>query len=187
MKKDVPYREIPSVTSLSPEECIERLQNLIEFGIRVVIHKKNEDEYHFEADMWEDNQIKGRAEGTLKRWEGTSTRLKLDMKLTESQKRRTTFLRWQIPFIALMFSAGLIVVLGLDFNNAAILTGIIFLLSLVPGPVIKSLWSSKESNDLVWILGNTLNGKPLLPSARIRSVEEIGLDEYLNAVKSKKS
>jgi hypothetical protein len=178
------YRELPSVTTLSPEECIERLQKLGEYGIRVNAKRENERLYLFDAEQWQNNCLTAAANGGLTRWEGTSTHIQLGQKLTHKQQQRINRLRWIIPLLMVILGVTTGILSGIDARSTVILAGILFLLALIPGVFLKQLWVSHESDDLLWILANALNGKPLSPEAQVRSLEEIGLQDELKRMKS---
>lgn len=75
------------VSALPLEECIYRLQTLDTEDIQLQFKTKSIDSISFQAKLLEQGVVRAEGIGTLRRWEGTLTRVDCDVKVREGVMR----------------------------------------------------------------------------------------------------
>lgn len=75
------------VSALPLEECIYRLQTLDTEDIQLQFKTKSIDSISFQAKLLERGVVRAEGIGTLRRWEGTLTRVDCDVKVREGVMR----------------------------------------------------------------------------------------------------
>lgn len=71
------------VTSLPIEYCVSQLQNLNDADIQVTIDSAGHQSVAFTAQLLERGIVRATGKGTLRRWEGTLTRVDCDVEVHE--------------------------------------------------------------------------------------------------------
>ena len=69
------------ISPLSIEECAYRLDRLNEEKVDIVITKLSSDKVDFTAQLFENERLRAEARGALRRWEGTLTRVDVQVKV----------------------------------------------------------------------------------------------------------
>ncbi|MEM9950787.1 MAG: hypothetical protein AAF846_04250 [Chloroflexota bacterium] len=85
------------ISDLPLAVCYQRLQSCEDENLTFQFSRRHADEIHFTVQLRERGIIRAEGKGTLRRWEGTLTRVDCDVKIREG------ILRWLLLFGGLFF------------------------------------------------------------------------------------
>lgn len=88
--------QLQFLSNLPLQECVSRLEQLNGDNIQIVFHRDSIDSLAFSANLLERGVIRAKAQGLLRRWEGTLTRVDCKVKVHEG------VIRWLI-LVSLLF------------------------------------------------------------------------------------
>lgn len=123
------------VSSLPLEECIYRLQTLDAESIQLQFKTKSIDAITFEAKLLERGVVRAKGIGSLRRWEGTLTRVDCDVKVREGLMRWLLLLAGLFLMIMIILptmslisaNVNVVVWLGINIGFVAIIIWMLWL------------------------------------------------------------
>jgi len=102
------------ISNLPLQECISRLEYLNSDELIIHFHRNSSDSIEFEAYLSERGVIRAEANGMLRRWEGTLTRVDCNVKVREGVLRWLVLL--SLSFFVLSIGVPMIFMLGAAVN-----------------------------------------------------------------------
>lgn len=123
------------VSSLPLEECIYRLQTLDTENIQLQFKTRSIDSISFRAKLLERGVVRAEGLGTLRRWEGTLTRVDCDVEVREGLMRWLLLLAGLFLMIMILLPTVFLIAanvnvigwLGINIGFIAIIIGMLWL------------------------------------------------------------
>lgn len=119
------------ISPLSIEECAYRLDRLDDEQIDIIVTELSSDKVNFTVELFENERLRVEAKGALRRWEGTLTRVDVQVKVHEG------IMLWFL-LVGLMLMVTLILIPSL---------------ALIAAHVNPLTWILIASGGIVFILG----------------------------------